>query len=156
MRLVHPVARRSRDLIALLFALAIFAFSCSDKTNSASIRDADGQVKLTDAAVDPSGKSHTLTGKASYYAERFNGRKTASGELFDSEKMTAAHRTLPFGTVVRVLDPQTNRSVVVTINDRGPYAKRKIIDLSRAAAEDLDMIKRGTLPVQLVILQWGE
>ena len=72
------------------------------------------------------------------------------------EAWTAAHRTLPFHTVVRVIDPQTRRSVVVRINDRGPYGRGKIIDLSRAAAQDLGMIRQGVLFVELEVVQWGD
>ncbi|MEM9982330.1 MAG: septal ring lytic transglycosylase RlpA family protein, partial [Bacteroidota bacterium] len=88
-------------------------------------------------------------GKASYYADKFNGRKTASGEIFSNNKMTAAHRTLAFNTVVRVTNLTNNKSVVVRINDRGPYAHNRIIDLSKVAARKLDMIRTGTAKVKV-------
>jgi rare lipoprotein A len=79
------------------------------------------------------------SGKASWYGPGFHGRRTASGERFNSGAMTAAHRTLPFGSRVRVVNKKTGRSVVVRINDRGPYAHGRIIDLSRASAEAIGL-----------------
>ncbi len=91
-------------------------------------------------------------GIASYYGRRFHGRQTASGQRFDMHAMTAAHRTLPFGSRVRVTNPRNGRSVVVHINDRGPYIGGRTIDLSRAAAEELGMIQAGVGPVVLELL----
>jgi rare lipoprotein A len=88
-------------------------------------------------------------GKASWYGKRFHGRRTASGEIFDMNAMTAAHRTLPFGTMVRVRSMATGREVVVRINDRGPFSRRRIIDLSQAAARELGVRSRGVTEVQL-------
>jgi rare lipoprotein A len=88
------------------------------------------------------GESHGR-GLASWYGPRFHGRRTASGERFDMHALTAAHPTLPFGTVVRVEVPQEGRSVDVRINDRGPHIKQRVIDLSRAAARALGMLDPG-------------
>lgn len=93
------------------------------------------------------------TGRASYYGERFAGRPTANGEIFDPSAMTAAHRTLPFGSRVRVTNTSNDRAVVVRINDRGPYAGNRIIDLSRGAAEKIGMIHSGTAEVTLELLR---
>ncbi|MGP9824215.1 septal ring lytic transglycosylase RlpA family protein [Ectopseudomonas khazarica] len=92
------------------------------------------------------------TGKASYYGQAHHGKRTASGERFDQHALTAAHRTLPFGTRVRVTNLNNERSVVVRINDRGPFVRGRIIDLSRAAAERLDMLRAGVVPVRLQAL----
>jgi len=89
---------------------------------------------------------------ASYYARKYNGRKTASGEIYDMRKMTAAHRTLPFGIKVRVTELSTGRTVVVRINDRGPFIKGRIIDLSLAAAQRLGIVEAGSAKVQVDIL----
>jgi len=91
-------------------------------------------------------------GTASYYAEKFHGKKTASGEFYDKHKFSAAHRTLAFGTNVRVTNLANNKSVVVTINDRGPHTKNRIIDLSYEAARKIGMIKSGTAKVRVEIL----
>jgi rare lipoprotein A len=92
-------------------------------------------------------------GDASYYASDFHGRKTASGEVFDMHELTAAHRTLPMGTRVRVVNLQNGRDVVVRINDRGPFAPGRVIDLSYAAAAEVDMVAAGVAPVKLEILR---
>jgi rare lipoprotein A len=92
------------------------------------------------------------TGMASYYAEALHGRRTASGERYDSQGLTAAHRTLPFGTRVRVTNLENGLSVVVRINDRGPNVEVRVIDLSYAAARKLQFIDQGTTRVSLEVL----
>ena len=101
------------------------------------------------------GFSTSEQGIASYYAGEFNGRKTANGETYDMYQMTAAHRTLPFNTKVRVTDLSTNKTVTVRINDRGPFAKDRIIDLSLGAAKDLGIIGSGTAFVRLDVIELG-
>lgn len=93
-----------------------------------------------------------LTGKASFYANKFEGRTTASGAIFSQSKLTAAHKTLPFGTNVKVTNLANDKSVVVIINDRGPFVPGRIIDLSLAAAKILDFIKLGVTDVVVEIL----
>jgi rare lipoprotein A len=98
-----------------------------------------------------------LRGEASYYGAAFAGRKTASGEVFDPALFTAAHRTLPFGTVLRVTRLDTKATVYVRVNDRGPFGRaRRILDLSTAAAERLDMIRRGIAEVRADIVEHGK
>ena len=92
-------------------------------------------------------------GVASYYHDKFNGRLTANGEKFSNQKFTAAHRTLPIGSRVRVTNMKNNRSIVVRINDRGPYAKGRILDLSKAGAKKLDMEKTGIALVKVEVLK---
>jgi rare lipoprotein A len=91
--------------------------------------------------------SFSQEGIASWYGAEFEGRPTASGEIFNASRLTAAHPTLPFGTMLRVTNKHNNKTVTVRINDRGPFVSARIIDLSRAAAQQLDMIKTGTAPV---------
>ena len=91
-------------------------------------------------------------GKASYYADRYHGDKTASGEPYDKTKFTAAHRTLSFGAVVKVTNLKNGKSVIVKINDMGPHNLSRIIDLSRAAAEAIDMVRDGTVEVRLDVI----
>lgn len=104
----------------------------------------------------PDGREHALRGVASWYGDKFHGRQTASGELYDMESFTAAHKTLPFHTVVRVIEPESRRSVVVRITDRGPFVRGRVIDLSRAAARDLGMLDAGTVDVIIQVEQWGD
>ena len=91
-------------------------------------------------------------GTASWYGGKFHGRKTASGERFNKHALTAAHRSLPFGSKVRVTNQRNNRMVIVRINDRGPFLKNRVIDLSEAAAEKIGMRTSGTAPVRVEIL----
>lgn len=97
-------------------------------------------------------RKHFQTGMASYYANKFNGRRTANGDVFSNKKMTAAHRTLPFGTLVEVTNLRNGRSVVVRINDRGPYAHPRVLDLSSAAAKKIGMHRSGVAKVKIAIL----
>ena len=121
---------RHAVLFALLAAACLLA-------GCASLRGTGG-----DAAV-------YQRGEASYYGARFQGRRTASGERFDANRLTAAHRSLPMGSRLRVTNNDNGRSVVVRINDRGPFVHGRVIDLSRAAAARLDMIRNGVAPVTL-------
>ncbi len=86
-------------------------------------------------------------GTASYYANEFEGRKTASGEIYMHSNLTCAHRTLPFGTKLKVTNTENNRSVIVTVNDRGPFSPSRVIDLSKSAAEALGFIRNGTTEI---------
>lgn len=92
---------------------------------------------------------HLATGPASYYGERFRGRRTASGQPFNPDAMTAAHRTLPFGTRLRVTNVQNGRSVIVRVNDRGPFHGGRILDVSKGAAQQIGMIRSGTARVRI-------
>lgn len=94
-------------------------------------------------------------GIASWYGEEFQGKRTAGGEVFDMNQLTAAHKTLQFGTIVEVTAKKTGRRVKVKINDRGPYVKDRIIDLSKRAALDLGIVEAGTGEVSLRIAQEG-
>jgi rare lipoprotein A len=98
----------------------------------------------------------TLEGIASYYADAYHGKKTSNGETFDMNDLTAAHRTFPFGTKVRVTNLENKKSVIVRINDRGPFKEERIIDVSLAAAREIDLIKSGTARVKLEVLEWGD
>ena len=92
-------------------------------------------------------------GMASFYADKFQNQRTASGELYDSSKYTAAHRELPFGQQLRVIRKDNGKSVVVTVNDRGPFNENRIVDLSKAAAKDLGMLRDGILEVIVQVLE---
>ena len=92
-------------------------------------------------------------GYASFYAAKFNGRRTANGERFSSKLLTAAHLTLPFGTMLKVLNPTNNQSVIVRINDRGPYFRGRLLDLSRAAADRLGITRLGVARVEIEVLR---
>jgi len=99
-----------------------------------------------------SAEAKTHTGMASYYGKKFQGRSTASGERFNYRLLTAAHRTLPFGTLVKVTNLKSKRSVIVKINDRGPFSKHRMIDLSRGAFAKVASIRTGTIRVKLEVI----
>lgn len=99
--------------------------------------------------------SEELEGIASYYAEDFHGRRTSNGETYDMHAMTAAHRTLPFNSRVRVTNLDNRRSVEVRINDRGPFKGNRVIDLSFKAALEIGLISHGTAPVSIEVLKLG-
>ena len=93
---------------------------------------------------------------ASYYADEFNGKKTASGEIFDMNSLTAAHTSYPLRTICRVTNLKNQKSVIVRINDRKPNTNNRAIDLSLGAAKEIDMINDGLAEVKVEILEWGE
>lgn len=128
--------RTNRAAVVVLSALVALLVGCA---GAASPRGHH--------VAKPSGKA--AFGQASYYASKFHGRPTANGEKFDNGRLTAAHRTLPFGTKVRVTNLENGRSVVVRVNDRGPFVKGRIIDLSQAAAKRIDMVRAGVVRVKV-------
>ncbi len=97
-------------------------------------------------------KGTVQTGIASYYHDSLHGNKTASGQVYDKTRLSAAHKTLPLGSKVRVTDVKTGKSIVVRVNDRGPFVKGRIIDLSRRAAKELGIVKRGIAKVKMEVL----
>lgn len=118
-------------------------------TGSIANAPRDSRVKLAAKGLRPTGDGHSMTGVASYY---WQGQMTATGERFNKRDLTAAHKTLPFGTRVRVTCVDTGRSVVVRINDRGPFKPGRVIDLSERAAEDIGMTGRGLTKVRLEVI----
>ncbi len=112
------------------------------------------QVSKMEPVIDtPSPRESAMgEGEASYYGNELAGNLTATGEVFDPNQLTAAHRTLPLGSEVRVTNPRNDESVVVRINDRGPYHGNRVIDLSYAAAQEIGLIRSGTGRVNLALL----
>ena len=107
---------------------------------------------VTQGPIQVASATSVQEGEASYYADTLDGNKTASGEIYDKSALSAAHRSLPFGTKVRVTYLETGQSVEVVINDRGPFAKGRIIDLSSAAAKQLGLIDAGHGKVRLEVI----
>lgn len=143
-------------IVTLLFLLGgFYAVAAKMFTGAAQAPQQTVQVTDTLAKPEPVLPVFKQQGVASYYAAKFNGRRTASGERYSGRKLTAAHRTLPFGTLVRVSDAKTGRWLVVKINDRGPHNRRRIIDLSYEAARQLGMTKGGgLLKVKIRVVEW--
>jgi len=105
------------------------------------------------AACGGSKSAFTQSGQGSYYADKFAGKRTASGTPYRPGKLTAAHNTLPFGTKIKVTNAKTGRSVKVTVNDRGPHVKGRIVDLSKKAANKIGLVEAGVAPVQLKVVK---
>ena len=155
----------------LIVSSLIFLGGCShrpiDRTNSsyrAPVANSATPSKLHHPTMRPytvMGKRYypsvvrvgeTFSGRASWYGPNFHGKKTSNGESYNMWQMTAAHKTLPMNTVLRVTNKNNGRSVVVRINDRGPFVNSRIIDLSKKAASELNMVAKGTAPVKLEVL----
>jgi rare lipoprotein A len=132
-------------ILGLAFPFSIHAQTPSAPANPAAV--------TAPAAAPAPAPAAGMEGLAAYYSDRLDGRKTASGQVFDQSKLTAAHPTLPFGTMVKVTNTRNNRSVVVRINDRGPTQAGRVIDLSRAAASKLGMLRSGLAPVKLEVVK---
>lgn len=115
----------------------------SKPTKPASSRTA-GDLKPTDL---------NFSGVASYYGDEFHGRKTANGERYDRAEFSAAHRSLPFGTLLKVRNTANDRSVIVRVNDRGPWKETRVLDVSYAAAKELDLVKSGTAQIEATVLE---
>jgi rare lipoprotein A len=146
-----------RKLLMVMLVAATLA-SCAERKVPAGPLPAPPSAPAPAAApaippVAPVSRIYRETGTASWYGREFHGRTTASGEIFDMYGMSAAHRTLPLGTVIRVTNLDNNKSVTVTINDRGPFVKKRIIELSYGAAKELGFIAQGTAPVKIETLK---
>jgi len=128
--------------------LLFFVFCCLFLNNSSFVSLANNNFLAPDSTIVKR-PVFTQTGIASLYAKKFHNRKTANGEKFNMHALTAAHRTLKFGTIVKVTNLKNNKSVTVKINDRGPFIKGRVIDLSLAAAKKLDFVQQGITSVKI-------
>jgi rare lipoprotein A len=144
-----PVNLRG-SLVAALIAGQLFLLLHTLPVQAEPVDVSSGQAQSAEQA-QPSSSSEE--GYATYYAKRYNGRRTTSGVRYRPEKLTAAHSTLPFGTRVRVVNPLNGKDVVVTVNDRCKQRKKQHIDLSRAAAQKLGFLGKGLLKVQIIPLE---
>jgi rare lipoprotein A len=143
MGMAGPSRRRVRLLACTAIAVA---FACAHP-------ETRREPPPTTRAPEAPRHARVERGLASYYGGEFEGRRTASGAIYRGRRMTCAHRTLPFGTVLRVTDVETRKSVVVEVNDRGPYARGRVVDLSMAAARRLGILDRGVARVTVEVLQ---
>ncbi|HUI31851.1 MAG TPA: septal ring lytic transglycosylase RlpA family protein [Candidatus Acidoferrales bacterium] len=128
-------------------------FTNTGKENGTSTENIS---KSTSTSIAPGKALLTVEGVASFYSYGFDKKKTASGEIFDKDGLTAAHREFPFGTILRVTNLTNGKDVTVTVNDRGPFDKSRIIDLSEGAAREIGMIQDGTTKVKIEVLKWGQ
>jgi rare lipoprotein A (peptidoglycan hydrolase) len=167
-----PESVAKKAPISLLVLFPLLAQSCSAISGlsqrndqslvlpQASNQIAPGGANIQKVNIEPNGQKksststtkHALSGTASWYGPRFHGKKTASGEIYDQTKLTAAHKTLPLGSKARVTNLDNGSTVEVAINDRGPFVQGRIIDLSRAAARALGFVESGTAPVRVELI----
>ena len=125
-------------------------FAVSNDINTTNVSNDNN---LTNIENNRSVKYVCGTGKCSWYGARFNGSRTASGERFDSNKKTAAHRSLPFGTLIKVTDTKTDKNVIVKVNDRGPFVNSRVLDISQAAARELGVVDRGVFHAKIEVIE---
>ncbi len=146
--------RQIRKLAVAALALLLAACSSGPDSLTGAKRQLGHPHGVNGAALVPRKESgYDAVGIASWYGRRYHGRRTASGEIFDMNSATAAHRTLPFGTRVQVTNLENGRSTVLTINDRGPFVRRRIIDVSRRAAQVLGFVQEGTVRVRVQLVR---
>jgi len=132
----------------MLFIVPVIAESVSGLGSNEIIQENTSLVIDSLHTQEPPGERMV----ASYYAGKFHGRKTASGERFDMNAFTCAHKSLPFQTILKVTNPRNGKTVTVRVNDRGPFSRGRDVDLSYAAAKEIGMIQAGVIPVEVVIL----
>jgi len=133
--------------------LTISLAACSAATEAPNPSDESARTGRPDTNVaSETGRRYDKVGNASWYGGKFHGRRTASGQRFDMHAMTAAHRSLPFGSRVKVTNLDNGKSAVVTINDRGPFVDNRIIDVSRRAADVLGFVRQGIARVRVQVL----
>ena len=138
-----------RALVTLVMPLMLVASAAAQDTDAAALPAvAASAIPLADIIEE----TEIDGGMASYYGNELAGNRTANGERFDPRELTAAHRTLPFGSMVRVTNMSTGDSVIVRINDRGPFSRGRVIDVSHAAAREIGMQRSGTARVKLALL----
>jgi len=144
----------SRLLVPLLAVLLLLLGGCGTKTWRSGGVPGSKPYTIRGKTYYPlqSARGFVEEGIASWYGPGFHGKRTANGEIYDMRAMTAAHKLLPLGTMVRVTNKNNGRSLVLRINDRGPFVDDRVIDLSRAAAEKLDILAKGTAPVRITAM----
>jgi rare lipoprotein A len=137
----------------LILINVLYLYNCSPSARFSSDASNSNSVQHSSSQVYQEGE--VIYGESSYYADKFHGRKTANGETFDMYKKTAAHKTLPFNTMLEVTNLENNKSVIVRVNDRGPFVGDRILDLSYGAAREIDMISSGVVQVKIRIIKQG-
>ena len=141
---------RAQSLLLLVVLISLLASACGGRRSASRLPVP--QTPSPGSGAQTPGPGYTETGYASWYGDPYHGRRAASGEIYDKYKLTSAHRTLPFGTQVKVTNLENGRTVIVRINDRGPFVKGRIVDLSLAGAREIQMVGPGTALVRLEVI----
>ena len=138
-----------------LLTIMLIIFGCTSSPRYAS-KTSNINPKKSSKKSNNSNHKKQYTGISSYYGTQFHGKLTANGEVFDMYGVTAAHKTLPLGTVARITNLENDKSVILRINDRGPYIAGRILDCSYGAALKLDFVSKGTTKVKIDIIEFGD
>ncbi|MEN6444826.1 MAG: septal ring lytic transglycosylase RlpA family protein [Candidatus Cloacimonas sp.] len=138
--------------IQVMFIAPVIAQTIASLNEEELITEQRGVVIDSLQTQEPPGAPPGEKMVATFYSKRFQGRRTASGEKYDRDALTCAHKTLPFQTLLKITNPQNNKSITVRVNDRGPFNRGRDIDLSYAAAKEIDMLSAGVIPVIVEIL----
>ena len=148
----------SKFLFALIFLITLSGCSNSPRYRTGPVKSSGKKSISPPSLKTKSNVEHRklMKGVSSFYAEDFHGKLTANGEVYDMYGLTAAHKTLPLNTIVRVTNLVNNKSLILRINDRGPYVKGRILDCSYGAAKKLDFIVQGTTDVKIEVIEWGD
>mgnify|MGYP001037879597 FL=1 len=148
----------SKFLFALIFLMTLSGCSNSPRYRTGPVKSSGKKSISPPSLKTKSNVEHrkVMKGVSSFYAEDFHGKLTANGEVYDMYGLTAAHKTLPLNTIVRVTNLVNNKSLILRINDRGPYVKGRILDCSYGAAKKLDFIVQGTTDVKIEVIEWGD
>ena len=142
----------------LIFLMILSGCSNSPRYRTGPVKTSGKKSISTPSLKTKSNVEHRkfMKGVSSFYAEDFHGKLTANGEVYDMYGLTAAHKTLPLNTIVRVTNLVNNKSLILRINDRGPYVKGRILDCSYGAAKKLDFIVQGITDVKIEVIEWGD
>ena len=151
---------KSKILIYTIIISSTF-LNCSNapryyKSNNTVVKKTSKKVSKSGKENKSKGHRKIIKGISSFYAEDFHGKLTANGEVYDMYGLTAAHKTMPLNTICRVTNLENNKSLILRINDRGPYIKGRILDCSYGAAKKLDFINQGTTKVKIEVIEWGD
>ena len=151
---------KSKILICTIVISSTF-FNCSNapryyKSDNTNVNIPSKKVSKSGKENKSKGHRKIIKGISSFYAEDFHGKLTANGEVYDMYGLTAAHKTMPLNTICRVTNLENNKSLILRINDRGPYIKGRILDCSYGAAKKLDFINQGTTKVKIEVIEWGD
>ena len=152
-----------KSKISIYTSIIIFStfFNCSNapryyKSDNPGVNKTSKKVTKSGKENKSKGHRKIIKGISSFYAEDFHGKLTANGEVYDMYGLTAAHKTIPLNTICRVTNLENNKSLILRINDRGPYIKGRILDCSYGAAKKLDFINQGTTKVKIEVIEWGD
>tara|TARA_B100000989_G_scaffold297610_1_gene283846 strand:+ start:1368 stop:1859 length:492 start_codon:yes stop_codon:yes gene_type:complete len=152
---------KSKILFYIRILICTIFFNCSNapryhKSEIKSINKTSNKILKPGKENKSKGHRKVIKGISSFYAEDFHGKLTANGEVYDMYGLTAAHKTMPLNTICRVTNLENNKSLILRINDRGPYIKGRILDCSYGAAKKLDFINQGTTKVKIEVIEWGD